>query len=101
MTTAHTETVVDKALNKVKEFFGGPTDEAPEVRANPEYTDTPTETAAEDAMRVDPNVYEGLVPPESRPLFKTEAEAERERLRVEENDELRRRRVGQYPDRTD
>jgi hypothetical protein len=56
METQHNETVVDKAVNFVKDVLGIQHD-APEVVANPEYHDTEAEVAAENAMRIDPNSY--------------------------------------------
>lgn len=76
METEH-ETVVDKAVAFVKDMFGVHPDAAPEVRAKPEYADTAPEVTAEDAMRLDPNAYEGLVPPESGTIFENDAERER------------------------
>jgi hypothetical protein len=57
METQHTETVVDKAVNFVKDVLGIQHDDAPEVVASPEYHDGETETAAENAMQLDPNAY--------------------------------------------
>jgi len=58
METEHTETVVEKAVAYVKDMLGiAPSDKTPDVVAKPEYTDTPTEVTAEDAMRLDPNAY--------------------------------------------
>ncbi len=57
METQHTETVVDKAVNFVKDVLGIQHDDAPEVVAKPEYQDTKSEVAAENAMRIDPNSY--------------------------------------------
>jgi hypothetical protein len=80
METPHNETVVEKAVAYVKEVFGiHPT---PEVDAKPEFSDTAPEVTAENAMRLDPNAYESLVPPESG--FDSAArKAETERLRRE------------------
>src|SRR5580704_1532214 len=55
METQHTETVVDKAVNFVKDVLGIQHDDAPEVVANPEYLDS--ETAAENASGLDPNSH--------------------------------------------
>ncbi len=55
METPHTETVVDKAVNFVKDVFGIEHDAAPEAEARPEYTDTAPEVTTENAMRLDPN----------------------------------------------
>jgi hypothetical protein len=56
METEHTETVVEKAVAYVKDFFGVPTgDRTPDVEAKPEYTDTAPEPTIEDAMRLDPH----------------------------------------------
>src|ERR1700678_703123 len=58
METDHTETIVDKAVAFVKDFFGVPPgDRTPEVEANPEYTDTAPEPTIEGAMRLDPYAY--------------------------------------------
>lgn len=58
METDHTETVVDKAVAYVKDFFGVPPgDRTPDVVANPEYTDTAPEPTIEGAMRLDPHAY--------------------------------------------
>ena len=58
METEHPETVVEKAVAYVKDMLGiAPSDKTPDVEAKPEYTDTPTEVTAEDAMRLDPNAY--------------------------------------------
>jgi hypothetical protein len=57
METQHTETVVDKAVNFVKDVLGIQHDDAPEVVADPEYHDSEPEVAAENAMRIDPNSY--------------------------------------------
>ena len=70
------ETVVDKAVAFVKDMFGVHPD-TPEVRARPEFSDSAPEVTAEDAMRLNPNAYEGLVPPESGAIFEDEAERER------------------------
>ena len=54
METDHTETVVDKAVAYVKDFFGVPPgDRTPDVEAKPEYTDTAPEPTIEGAMRLD------------------------------------------------
>ena len=56
METEHAETVVDKAVAYVKDFFGVPPgDRTPDVEANPEYTDTAPEPTIEGAMRLDPH----------------------------------------------
>jgi hypothetical protein len=56
METEHVETVVDKAVAYVKDFFGVPPgDRTPDVEANPEYTDTAPEPTIKDAMRLDPH----------------------------------------------
>jgi hypothetical protein len=56
METEHTETVVDKAVAYVKDFFGVPPgDRTPDVEANPEYTDTAPEPTIEGAMRLEPH----------------------------------------------
>ena len=56
METEHTETVVDKAVAYVKDFFGVPPgDRTPDVEAKPEYTDTAPEPTIEGAMRIDPH----------------------------------------------
>ena len=58
METDHTETIVDKAVAFVKDFFGVPPgDRTPEVEAKPEYTDTAPEPTIEGAMRLDPYAY--------------------------------------------
>jgi hypothetical protein len=49
METPHAETVVDKAVNFVKDVFGIQHDASPEVEANPEYHDTAPEVTAENA----------------------------------------------------
>src|ERR1700692_3941476 len=54
METDHTETVVDKAVAYVKDFFGVPPgDRTPGVEAKPEYTDTAPEPTIEGAMRLE------------------------------------------------
>ena len=85
MEANHTETVVEKAVAYVKDMFGIQTDTAPEVEAKPEYRDTKSEITAEAAMRLDPNVYEGIVPPEGGSAFDPAArrESDTERLRRE------------------
>src|SRR6202521_802537 len=56
METDHTETVVDKAVAYVKDFFGVPPgDRTPDVEAKPEYTDTAPEPTIEGAMRLEPH----------------------------------------------
>src|ERR1700677_4395422 len=56
METDHTETVVDKAVAYVKDFFGVPPgDRTPDVEAKPEYADTVPKIASEDAL--DPDAY--------------------------------------------
>ena len=56
MDTDHTETVVDKAVAYVKDFFGVPPgDRTPDVEAKAEYTDTAPEPTIEGAMRLDPH----------------------------------------------
>ena len=56
METEHAETVVDKAVAYVKDFFGVPPgDRTRDVEANPEYTDTAPEPTIEGAMRLDPH----------------------------------------------
>jgi hypothetical protein len=56
METDHTETVVDKAVAYVKDFFGVPPgDRTPDVEASPEYTDTAPEPTIEGAMQLDPH----------------------------------------------
>jgi hypothetical protein len=77
METEHTETVVDKAVAFVKDMFGVHPDPTPEVQAKREYSDTAPEVTAEDAMRLNPNAYEGLVPPESGTVFDDNVERER------------------------
>jgi hypothetical protein len=58
METDHTETIVDKAVAYVKDFFGVPPgDRTPDVEAKPEYTDTAPEPTIEGAMRLDPYAY--------------------------------------------
>jgi|ERR1700691_144320 hypothetical protein len=57
METDHTETVVDKAVAYVKDFFGVPPSDrtTPDVEAKPEYTDTAPEPTIEGAMRLEPH----------------------------------------------
>jgi len=74
METEHVETVVDKAVAFVKDMFGIPTETTPDVAAKREYSDTAPEITAENAMRLNPNAYEGLVPPESGVAFDPAAE---------------------------
>jgi hypothetical protein len=57
METPHTETVVDKAVNFVKDVFGIEHEAAPEVEARPEYTDTAPEITTEGAMHLEPRAY--------------------------------------------
>ena len=58
METEHTETVVEKAVAYVKDFFGVPPgDRTPDVEAKPEYTDTAPEPTIEGAMRLNPHAY--------------------------------------------
>ena len=57
METPHTETVVEKAVNFVKDVFGIEHETAPDVEAKPEYHDTAPEVTAENAMRLNPNAY--------------------------------------------
>ena len=65
METEHTETVVDKAVAYVKDFFGVPPgDRTPDVDANPEYTDTAPEPTIEGAMRLEPNTRTLKIGPE-------------------------------------
>lgn len=90
METEHTETVVEKAVAFVKDIFGLQTDPEPDVEAKREYSDTAPEITAESAMRLNPNAFEGLVPPESGVAFDpvTDRAIETERLR---------REVDEYP----
>jgi hypothetical protein len=56
METDQTETVVDKAVAYVKDFFGVPPgDRPPDVEAKPEYTDTAPEPTTGGAMRLEPH----------------------------------------------
>ena len=58
MDTDHTETVVDKAVAYVKDFFGVPPgDKVPDVEAKPEHVDTPI---SEDAKPLDPDTFKGV-----------------------------------------
>jgi hypothetical protein len=68
--------VVDKAVNFVKDALGIQHNSAPEVQAKPEYHDTEPEVA-DAAMSLDPNVYEGLVPPESGTVFEDDPQRPR------------------------
>jgi len=86
METQHTETVVDKAINFVKDVLGIQHDDAPEVMAKPEHHDTESEVAAENAVRIDPNSYRmesleqlNAEEPYARPV----ADSDTERLRRE------------------
>ena len=85
METQHTETVVDKAVNFVKDVLGIQHDDAPEVVANPEYHDTESEAAAENAMRIDPNSQrmESLEQLNAEPYARPVADSDTERLRRE------------------
>jgi hypothetical protein len=79
METAHTETVVDKAVTFVKDMFGIQTDAPPDVEANSEYSDTAPAITSENAMRFDPNAFEtkvGQLNADSyvRPVGETHAE---------------------------
>jgi hypothetical protein len=90
METAHTETVVDKAVTFVKDMFGIPTDTPPNVEADPEYSDAAPAITSENAMRFDPNAFEtkvGRLNADTyvRPLGETDAE----RLRREVGEDIR------------
>jgi hypothetical protein len=90
METAHTETMVDKAVTFVKDMFGIQTDAPPDVEANPEYSDTAPAITAENAMRFDPNAFETRVGQLNadryvRPVGETDAE----RLRREVGEDVR------------
>jgi hypothetical protein len=91
METEHTETVVEKAVAFVKDMFGIPSGSAPGVEARTEYRDSAPEVTAENAMRLNPNAYEGLVPPESGMVLgpKTERADDAERLRREVDEQPR------------
>jgi hypothetical protein len=66
METDHTETVVDKAVAYVKDFFGVPPgDRTPDVEAKPEYTDTAPEPTIEGAMRLEPHTRTLKIGPET------------------------------------
>jgi hypothetical protein len=57
METDHAETVVEKAVNFVKDVFGVQHDASPKTDAEPPYEDTEPEVTAEQAMSLDPNAY--------------------------------------------
>jgi hypothetical protein len=62
----HTETVVDKAVAYVKDFFGVPPgDRTPDVEAKPEYIDTAPEPTIEGAMRLEPHTRTLKIGPET------------------------------------
>jgi hypothetical protein len=90
MESPHVETVVDKAVNFVKDVLGIHHEAAPEVEGNPEYPDTAPEVTAEKAMRLDPDTFvvspSGQVTPGTNTSVRAETEAER-----------LRREVGEYP----
>jgi hypothetical protein len=65
METEHTETVVDKAVAYVKDFFGVPPgDRTPDVEAKTEYTDTAPEPTIEGAMQLEPHTRTLKIGPE-------------------------------------
>jgi hypothetical protein len=90
METQHSETVIDKAVNFVKDALGIPHEDASDVVANPEYHDSEPELAAEDAMRLDPNAYR------MKSLDQMEAESVAGPI-VDPEAERVRREVDQYP----
>ena len=55
METDHTETVVDKAVAYVKDFFGVPPGDrtTPDVEAKPEFPDTAPAVTSKVALRLD------------------------------------------------
>lgn len=94
METPHAETIMEKAVAYVKDVFGiPPADATPEAEATPAHHDTEAEITAESAMRLDPNVYEGVVPPESGIAFDpvTERGDHAERLKREVDEQPRQK----------
>jgi hypothetical protein len=90
METQHSETVVDKAVNFVKDVLGIQHDDAPAVVANPEHHDTEPEVAAENAVGIDPNSYrmESLEQLNAEPYARPVADSD---------DEPSRRDVDEFP----
>jgi|HubBroStandDraft_6_1064221.scaffolds.fasta_scaffold1771675_1 hypothetical protein len=89
MEKQHTETVVDKAVNFVRDVLGIQHDDAPEVVANPEFHNTEAEVAAEKATGIDPNSYRmesldqlNAKEPYARPV--ADSDADRLRREVDE-----------------
>ena len=61
METEHIETVVDKGVAYVKDFFGVPTgDRTSHIVANPEYTDIAPKPTIQGAMRLDPYTFKSV-----------------------------------------
>ena len=87
MPTSDNDTVIDKAVNLVKDVFGIRHD-AP-AEPEPDFKDTEPEVTAEHAMSLDPNVFvvspSGQVTPGTAPSGETDAE----RLRREVGEEHR------------
>jgi hypothetical protein len=95
METEHNETVVEKAVNFVKDVLGVQHDGTPAVEAEPEYPDTAPEVTAENAMRLDPDAFMSnsagqispagsyVAPMDAVPLL-DETDAERLRREVDE-----------------
>jgi len=89
METQHTETVVDKAVNFVKDVLGIQHGDAPEVVANPEFHDSEAEVAAENATRLDPNAY--------KMQSLEQLNAEETSVRPDSDTERLRREVDEFP----
>ena len=86
METQHTETVVDKAVNFVKDVLGIQHESEPEVVADPEFHDSEAEVAAENAMRIEPNSYsmQSLEQLNAEPRPVEDSDTERLRREVDE-----------------
>ena len=89
METQHTETVVDKAVNFVKDVLGIQHESEPEVVADPEFHDSEAEVAAENATRLDSNAY--------KMQSLEQLNAEETSARPDSDTERLRREVDEFP----